>query len=76
MADRITFNMRRWLTDLRDGRDPASRLRTQSDHGGATRIVMALKRRDLIDRSGAITDAGRNVLAEPSRPSAGCGEPA
>jgi hypothetical protein len=59
---KLTDNQRRWLCDLRDGRDPMDRYNGRSARGGATTVKWSLLRAGYTDKNGQIAAEGEKVI--------------
>jgi hypothetical protein len=62
---KLTRQQRRVLSNLVDGLPASVHLRTQSEYGGHTKVMWALRRRGLVTDAGSITKAGREALTTP-----------
>ena len=62
MTDRLSYNAKKVLIDIRDGRGTHAMCKGKSAHGGRARILQALQRRGFIDGDYKITKAGRAYL--------------
>ncbi len=55
------------LTDIQEGRGTHHNCRGLSEHGGRTRILVGLRRREYIDEDYRITSAGLDALGIPTK---------